>query len=63
MVRKPGGSNHLIAGRAKKAMEHIERLTVKYVAAGLTKKAAKNKAYEEARNNPRRDWRAKAKKK
>jgi outer membrane protein assembly factor BamD (BamD/ComL family) len=61
MARKPGGSNHLITGRARGALEHIEKLAAKHRASGMSKKAAMDKAYAEARDSsPRRDWRVKA---
>jgi uncharacterized protein YoaH (UPF0181 family) len=46
----------------KKALSKIEKLKAKYMAEGLSKKEASDKAYKEARDNPRRNFRTYKKK-
>jgi uncharacterized protein YoaH (UPF0181 family) len=41
----------------KKALERIERQIQKYMAEGMSRKAAAERAYKEARDNPRKDFR------
>jgi hypothetical protein len=47
-----------ITGRAVGAQERLEALAKKYQAEGMELQDARQRAREEMRNNPRKDWRA-----
>ncbi len=57
MTTHAPGSNAPLHGRDKKALKRLEELTEMYVAEGMAKDDAKQRARDEMRNNPRRDWR------
>jgi hypothetical protein len=44
--------------RTQKAEKRIEEAVKKYIAEGLSEKDARAKAFADARDNPRSDWRA-----
>jgi hypothetical protein len=46
-----------LTGRAIKAQERLDALTQKYQAEGMAAQDARQRAREELRSNPRRDWR------
>jgi hypothetical protein len=54
-ARKVG---HRPTGRAKDALERLEKLTRKYETEGLPPEEARQRAIMEMRQNPRMDWRA-----
>jgi hypothetical protein len=56
-------SSPAVKARDKKAVAKIEKLAAKYEAAGMTEKEAKARAYIEAREKPRKDFRRAFKKK
>jgi len=47
-----------LTGRAVGAQERLEKLAAKYVVEGMSASDARNRAREEMRANPRKDWRA-----
>ena len=58
--RKPPSYNPQtgrLTGRAVGAQERLEKLAAKYVADGMSASDARNRAREEMRANPRKDWR------
>ncbi len=57
MTARAPGSNAPLHNREKKALKRREELTAKYVAGGMTEEDAKQRAQNEMRDNPRRDWR------
>ena len=46
-----------ITGREKEALKHINKRVAELKAQGVPVEEAFKKAYDEARNNPQRDWR------
>jgi hypothetical protein len=49
--------NVVLRRETKKAIKRIAEVTDKYVAEGMSRKAARQRAIDEARDNPRRDIR------
>jgi len=47
-----------LTGRAVGAQERMEKLAAHYMTQGLSASDARNRAREEMRANPRKDWRA-----
>lgn len=50
-------SNAPLRSGVKKALKHLEVLTEKYVAEGMSEEDARQRAQKEMRDNPRKDWR------
>jgi N-acetylglutamate synthase/N-acetylornithine aminotransferase len=46
-----------LSGRAVKAKARLDELTEKYIREGMDPGSAKQRATDEMRDNPRRDWR------
>jgi len=62
MTPKSPGTNSPLRRSTKAALKRVKKLAAKYVAEGMSEKAAMEKAYDVLRDNPRRDWRRKMKK-
>ena len=56
-VRAPG-TNAPLNRREQNALKRLDNLTAKYLAEGMTKADARQRAQDELRANPRKDWRA-----
>jgi hypothetical protein len=61
-VRAPG-TNSPLRRTTKAALARVKKLADKYIAEGMTPQKAEEKAYQDLRDNPRRDWRRKARRK
>jgi hypothetical protein len=45
-----------ITGQQRQSLQRLDPLTKKYQAEGMSPEDARQRAYNELRNNPRRDW-------